>query len=234
MATTTTNFGWDIPQSTDLVKDGATAIAALGQDIDTAFVDFKGGTTGQVLKKTSGTDLDVEWGTASSGLTLINSTTATGAIGSISINDVFSSTYKNYFITISPTGANGNVVLYFRLRASGTDNTSSYSYVTRNFYFSDGSATSIGNSNSTSFIGLGYPTAQNNGLAMSLNVFNPYVAVRTSVFGQGIGASPTDNSYSLTNVGGAHSDNGLFDGFSLVRASGTGMELIIKTYGMAN
>ncbi len=51
MATTTTNFGWDIPQSTDLVKDGATAIAALGQDIDTAFVDFKGGTTGQVLKK---------------------------------------------------------------------------------------------------------------------------------------------------------------------------------------
>jgi hypothetical protein len=37
MATVTTNYGFDIPQSTDLVKDGATAIAALGQDIDTAF-----------------------------------------------------------------------------------------------------------------------------------------------------------------------------------------------------
>ena len=61
MATTTTNFGWDIPQSTDLVKDGATAIAALGQDIDTAFVDLKGGTTGQVLAKASGTDLDYTW-----------------------------------------------------------------------------------------------------------------------------------------------------------------------------
>jgi hypothetical protein len=61
MATTTTNFGWDIPQSTDLVKDGATAIATLGQDIDTAFVDLKGGTTGQVLSKTSGTDLDFTW-----------------------------------------------------------------------------------------------------------------------------------------------------------------------------
>jgi hypothetical protein len=61
MATTTTNFGWDIPQSTDLVKDGATAIAALGQDIDTAFVDLKGGTTGQVLAKASGTDLDFSW-----------------------------------------------------------------------------------------------------------------------------------------------------------------------------
>jgi hypothetical protein len=61
MATTTTNFGWDIPQSTDLVKDGATAIAALGQDIDTAFIDLKGGTTGQVLAKASGTDLDFTW-----------------------------------------------------------------------------------------------------------------------------------------------------------------------------
>jgi hypothetical protein len=61
MATTTTNFGWDIPQSTDLVKDGATAIAALGQDIDTALVDLKGGTTGQVLSKASGADLDYTW-----------------------------------------------------------------------------------------------------------------------------------------------------------------------------
>jgi hypothetical protein len=61
MATTTTNFGWDIPQSTDLVKDGATAIAALGQDIDTALVDLKGGTTGQVLAKASGTDMDFSW-----------------------------------------------------------------------------------------------------------------------------------------------------------------------------
>jgi len=61
MATTTTNFGWDIPQSTDLVKDGATAIAALGQDIDTALVDLKGGTTGQVLAKATNTDLDFTW-----------------------------------------------------------------------------------------------------------------------------------------------------------------------------
>ena len=61
MATTTTNYGWDIPQSTDLVKDGATAIATLGQDIDTAFVDLKGGTTGQILSKASATDLDFTW-----------------------------------------------------------------------------------------------------------------------------------------------------------------------------
>jgi hypothetical protein len=54
MATVTTNYGFDIPQSTDLVKDGATAIAALGQDIDTAFagltVNAQTGTTYTAVK----------------------------------------------------------------------------------------------------------------------------------------------------------------------------------------
>lgn len=67
MATTTTNFGWDIPQSTDLVKDGATAIAALGQDIDTSMVNLKGGTTGQILSKTSATDMAFTWTTPNPG-----------------------------------------------------------------------------------------------------------------------------------------------------------------------
>jgi hypothetical protein len=34
MATTTPNFGWPVPTSTDLVKDGATAIEALGDAVD--------------------------------------------------------------------------------------------------------------------------------------------------------------------------------------------------------
>lgn len=63
MATVTPNFNFPVPQSTDLVKDGATAIAALGTSIDTQFVDLKGGTTGQVLAKASGTDLDYTWTT---------------------------------------------------------------------------------------------------------------------------------------------------------------------------
>ena len=58
MPTTTPNFGWSVPVSTDLVKDGATAIELLGDSIDTSLVDLKGGTTGQVLTKASGTDLD--------------------------------------------------------------------------------------------------------------------------------------------------------------------------------
>jgi hypothetical protein len=61
MATTTPNFGWPVPTSTDLVKDGATAIEALGDAIDASMVDLEGGTTGQILAKASNTDMDFAW-----------------------------------------------------------------------------------------------------------------------------------------------------------------------------
>jgi hypothetical protein len=68
MATTTPNFGWPVPTSTDLVKDGATAIEGLGDAIDASLLDLKGGTTGQVLAKASNTDMDFTWSTDASGI----------------------------------------------------------------------------------------------------------------------------------------------------------------------
>jgi hypothetical protein len=76
MATTTPNFGWAVPTSTDLVKDGAVAIETLGDSIDASLVDLKGGTSGQVLKKNSNTDMDFIWGADSAGMT--NPMTTTG------------------------------------------------------------------------------------------------------------------------------------------------------------
>lgn len=67
MATTTPNFGWSVPTSTDLVKNGATAIETLGDSIDASMADLKGGTTGQVLAKATGTDMDFTWTTPSGG-----------------------------------------------------------------------------------------------------------------------------------------------------------------------
>ena len=61
MATTTPNFGWPVPTSTDLVKDGATAIEALGDGIDASLVDLKGGSSGYILSKASATDMDFTW-----------------------------------------------------------------------------------------------------------------------------------------------------------------------------
>jgi hypothetical protein len=58
---TTTNFGWTTPNDTDLVKDGAAAIRTLGSAIDTSMAELKGGTTGQILSKTSNTDMDFTW-----------------------------------------------------------------------------------------------------------------------------------------------------------------------------
>jgi hypothetical protein len=76
MATTTPNFGWSVPTSTDLVKDGATAIETLGDAIDASLVDLKGGTTGQVLAKNSNTDMDFVWSNDAAGMT--NPMTTTG------------------------------------------------------------------------------------------------------------------------------------------------------------
>jgi hypothetical protein len=76
MATTTPNFGWPVPTSSDLVKNGATAIEGLGDAIDASLLDLKGGTTGQVLKKNTNTDMDFVWGADSAGMT--NPMTTTG------------------------------------------------------------------------------------------------------------------------------------------------------------
>lgn len=73
---TTTNFGWETPDDTDLVKDGAAAIRTALGGVDTSFVDLKGGTTGQVLAKASNTDLDFVWSADAAGMT--NPLTTTG------------------------------------------------------------------------------------------------------------------------------------------------------------
>jgi hypothetical protein len=61
MTNPTSNFGWQMPQSTDLVTDLPADFEVFGQAVDTDFVDLLGGTTGQVLSKTSATDLDFTW-----------------------------------------------------------------------------------------------------------------------------------------------------------------------------
>jgi len=64
---TTPNFGWSTPDNTGLVKNGALDIRTLGNSIDASMAQLKGGTPGQVLSKTSATDMAFTWTTPSSG-----------------------------------------------------------------------------------------------------------------------------------------------------------------------
>ena len=104
---TTTNFGWETPDDTDLVKDGAAAIRTALGGVDTSFVDLKGGTTGQVLKKASNTDLDFSWGSSGKLLQVVQATYSTATtVASTSFTDTGLS------ISITPSSATSKVLIY--------------------------------------------------------------------------------------------------------------------------
>jgi hypothetical protein len=100
MATTTPNYGWPVPTSTDYVKDGATAIEALGDAIDATV-----------------------FGLGSGALTLISTSNFTTQ-AAVSFNDVFDSTYTNYKILLNITTSTG-LAVSFRFRNAGSDISSS-------------------------------------------------------------------------------------------------------------
>lgn len=61
MANPTTYFGWVMPTATDLVTDLPADFNTFGQGVDTSMSELLGGTTGQILSKTSATNMDFTW-----------------------------------------------------------------------------------------------------------------------------------------------------------------------------
>ena len=78
-----------MPTPTDLVTDLPADFEVFGQAVDTDFADLLGGTTGQILSKTSNTDLDFTWITNDVGdITAVNVTspiTGGGSSGAVTI-----------------------------------------------------------------------------------------------------------------------------------------------------
>jgi hypothetical protein len=133
MATTTPNFGWPVPTSTDLVKDGATAIEALGDSIDASLLDLKGGTTGQVLSKNSNTDMDFTWVTDAAGditgVTAGTGISGGGTSGTVTVTnsmataidakgDLIGGTGADAFARL-PVGTNGQILTADSTAATG-------------------------------------------------------------------------------------------------------------------
>jgi hypothetical protein len=77
MANPTSNYNWQMPTSTDLVTDLPADFEVFGQAVDTSLAQLKGGTTGQVLSKTSNTDMAFTWTTPFDSELSINSQTGT-------------------------------------------------------------------------------------------------------------------------------------------------------------
>ena len=65
-----------MPTATDLVTDLPADFEVFGQAVATSMADLLGGTTGQVLKKNSNTDMDFVWSADAAGMT--NPMTTTG------------------------------------------------------------------------------------------------------------------------------------------------------------
>jgi hypothetical protein len=134
MATTTPNYGWPVPTSSDLVKNGATDIEALGDAADAtmatmvpkSIVDAKGdiiaataadtvsrlavGANNTVLTADSSAATGLKWAAAAGGgkvLQVVNATTSTQT-------DSSSATYADTTLTatITPTSNTSKVLVF--------------------------------------------------------------------------------------------------------------------------
>jgi hypothetical protein len=113
MTNPTSNYGWQMPTNTDLVYQLPADFEVFGQAVDTALADLKGGTTGQVLSKTSGTDMDFTWITNDVGdITAVTAGTGLsggGTSGAVSL--AFDYSVGNQAIENAQTGTTYTLIL---------------------------------------------------------------------------------------------------------------------------
>jgi hypothetical protein len=206
MATTTPNYGWTVPTSTDLVKDGATAIETLGDAIDAS--------------------MNTALGTKKAGMVLLNTTSFSG-VSSQSINDVFSATYTNYRILVNVSSASATATLGFRFRVSGADDSNNV-YRFGGWYASMESGVSGFDSNATgtsflasSHISGAYPTYS------QLEIAQPFSAAPTPIQ---LTTTYNNGVYTGSQRLGTHTNSTSFTGFSLIASSGNVTGRVL-TYG---
>ena len=172
MATTTPNYGWDVPTSTDYVKDGATAIETLGDDIDATLYTALGG--------------------AYPGLRLVKKQTIGTNVTSVVVSSAFSATYDNYKLIISGSVGNaGGNGIYLKF-----NNSTGATYNTAGFYTTTAAGnTVVGAIENAIGATLGLTGTGSN--QISVDILNPFASTRTALFGQSFGYTSGGTSWSV-------------------------------------
>jgi hypothetical protein len=199
MATTTPNYGWTVPTSTDLVKDGATAIETLGDAIDAS--------------------MNTALGTKKAGMVLLNTTSFSG-VASQSISDVFSTNYANYLCIVNLDLSISSQGLEARLRVSGSDN-SSANYVWQKTSSNQSNAVVVGSSGNSA-AATSWNIASISGTHSTftkIHFFNPFVTDNTSFCAESHYFDSFANQATST-AGGSTTVTTSYTGFTLIPSGG--------------
>jgi len=198
---TTTNYSWTTPDDTALVKDGASAIRALGTAIDTS--------------------MNTALGTKKAGMVLLNTTSYT-AQSSVSVSSIFNATYKNYRIVISHKNST-DADTYFRVRSASTDLTSS-NYLYGVYYVGATSSIAAASANNTTaafFYMASYGTWRGQTV---IDICSPFITEVTTVNAHSTGRILNLLGGSLNNITTS------YDGFTFYPSAGT-MTGQVSVYG---
>lgn len=164
------------------------------------------------------------WATlVTGGLTLITAQTIGSAVSSVTVSDVFSSTYDNYRIIINGSTASTSLNLLMQLGSTTT------AYYRASIGFTYGGATNSGALSNTSAFNL--VSADANGFSASADVIQPFLAARTTL----VTLNPTiDTAGTLYMHGGYQNSATSFTGFTLTTSTGTVTGGTIRVYGYQN
>ena len=115
MSNPTTPFSWQMPTSTDLVTDLPADFEVFGQAVATSMADLLGGTTGQILSKTSNTDMDFTWIANDqgdiTGVTATSPLTGGGTSGAITVGIQDASTTQKGSVQLSDSTSTTSSIL---------------------------------------------------------------------------------------------------------------------------
>jgi hypothetical protein len=172
------------------------------------------GTNNQLLSAASGETTGLKW--ANPGLTLIK-TQSFSAVASSSVNDIFSSTYKNYFYMLSATLTTGTASLTFRLRVNSTD--TSTNYQSDRLLQQSTTVSGVSDTTGTDDMYIGEITTFEP-CTFSGYLFNPFETKRTIHQGRNVLLDGNGNLIQFV-MAGAHTASTSFTGLTLIPDAST-------------